>query len=269
VRESSRQNDVSIASIFVNPKQFGPNEDFSRYPRQLERDVQLLQDLGVHHILAPASSDMLYGPQHATTVSVAGLEKSAEGRARPGHFAGVATVVTKLFNIVRPTSAYFGQKDAAQCVLIRRIVEDLDMDINVVVQETVREADGLALSSRNAYLTTAERQAAPVLYKALQAAQELFATGDGGADGNGENNSSSPQSEADGALPDVIPAADLRKVVEATLRSEPLVSQIQYISVDNPATMQPLQKVWREKGAILSLACKVGSVRLIDNVVLK
>lgn len=234
-----------VASIFVNPTQFGPNEDLARYPRQLERDKELLQELGVHHIFAP-NAESMYGANHLTYVDAKGFEKIPEGRARPGHFSGVATIVTKLFNIVRPTNAYFGQKDAAQCVLIRRIVQDLDMEVNVIVHDTIREDDGLAMSSRNAYLTTEERKAAPVLYRALLAAKETFLSGG-----------------------DVIPAADLRNVVEAVLRSEPLVKEIQYVSVDNKETMQPIQKVIRENGAIVSIACKVGSVRLIDNIVLE
>lgn len=235
-----------VASIFVNPTQFGPNEDLARYPRQLERDTELLQELGVHHIFAPRA-DSMYGTNHLTYVDARGFEKIPEGRARPGHFSGVATVVTKLFNIVRPTNAYFGQKDAAQCVLIRRIVEDLDMDVNVVVHDTVREASGLAMSSRNAYLTTEERKAAPVLYRSLLAAKERFQT-------SGD---------------EVIPAADLCQVVEDMLRSEPLVKEIQYVSVDNKDTMQPIQKVLRQNGAIICIACKVGNVRLIDNIVLE
>ena len=234
-----------VASIFVNPTQFGPNEDLARYPRQLERDTELLQELGVHHIFAP-NAESMYGANHLTYVDAKGFEKIPEGRARPGHFSGVATIVTKLFNIVRPTNAYFGQKDAAQCVLIRRIVQDLDMEVNVVVHDTIREDDGLAMSSRNAYLTMEERKAAPVLYRALLAARETFLSGG-----------------------DVIPAADLRNVVETELRSEPLVKEIQYVSVDDKETMQPIQKVIRENGAIVSLACKVGSVRLIDNIVLE
>lgn len=246
VRKAAINNDVLVASVFVNPTQFGPNEDFNRYPRQLERDTELLQSLGVHHIFAP-KADSMYGRDHLAYVDVKGFDKIAEGRARPGHFQGVATVVTKLFNIVSPTNAYFGQKDAAQCVLIRRIVEDLDMDVNVIVLDTIREDDGLALSSRNAYLTTEERRAAPVLYRSLCAAKELFQSVDG----------------------DVIPAADLREVVEAELKSEPLMGEIQYVSIDNQATMQPIQKVLRQNGAIVSIACKVGSVRLIDNIVLE
>jgi len=235
-----------VASIFVNPTQFGPNDDFNRYPRQLERDTELLQNLGVHHVLAP-NAESMYGQDHLAYVNAKGFDKIAEGRARPGHFQGVATVVTKLFNIVRPTNAYFGQKDAAQCVLIRRIVEDLDMDVNVVVHDTVRDDDGLALSSRNAYLTNDERKAAPVLYRSLCAAKKMFKSFDA----------------------DVIPATDLRRVVENELKSEPLVGEIQYVSIDNRATMQPIQKVLRQNGAIVSIACKVGSVRLIDNIVLE
>ena len=246
VREAARSNDVLVASIFVNPTQFGPNEDLARYPRQLERDTELLQELGVHHIFAP-DADAMYGSDHLTYVDAKGFDQIAEGRARPGHFSGVATIVTKLFNIVRPTSAYFGQKDAAQCVLIRRIVEDLNMDINIVIGDTVREADGLAMSSRNAYLTTQERKAAPVIYRSLLAAREFFQSAPG----------------------DVISSADLKQVVEKELRSEALVSEIQYVSIDNKATMQPIQKVLRQNGAIISIACKVGSVRLIDNIVLE
>jgi len=178
-----------------------------------------------------------------------GFDDIAEGRSRPGHFRGVATIVTKLLNIVQPTNAYFGQKDAAQCVLIRRIVEDLDMDVNVVVKDTVREPDGLAMSSRNAYLSEAERRAAPVVYRSLCAARQLF-------DG------------LDGAEGPTISSDLLREAVEKVLQAEPLVSEIQYVAVDNKANMQPCRHVRKDEGAIVSLACKIGSVRLIDNIVL-
>jgi len=179
-----------------------------------------------------------------------GFDDTAEGKSRPGHFRGVATIVTKLFNIVEPTTAYFGQKDAAQCVLIRRIVEDLDMGIDIQVQDTIREADGLAMSSRNAYLTAEERSAAPVVYRSLRSAQELF-------EKLNDNES--------------ISSAQLKETVESVLQKEPLVSEIQYVSVDSRATMQPLNEVEKSAtgGAIISLACKVGTVRLIDNVVLR
>jgi len=161
----------------------------------------------------------------------------------------VATIVTKLFNLVQPTNAYFGQKDAAQCVLIRRIVDDLDMDVNVKVMDTVREKDGLAMSSRNAYLTEDERKKAPILYKALCAARELF-----------ESRYARGMDELD--------AIDLREVVEEVLKLEPLIKQVQYIAVDDLEQMQPLDKVG-SSGCIISLACIVGSVRLIDNIVLR
>lgn len=175
------------------------------------------------------------------------FENIAEGKARPGHFKGVSTIVTKLFNIVQPTNAYFGQKDAAQCCLIKRIVEDLDMPVNVNIIPTIREEDGLAMSSRNAYLSAPERLAAPVVYRSLCAAKDIF--------------SKIQESES-------IPASQLQDIVQSTLRSEALVGEIQYVAIDDKATMLPLEQVHRSEGAIISLACKVGSVRLIDNIVI-
>ena len=199
------------------------------------------------HLFAP-EADSMYGKYHVTYVDPTGFDDIAEGRSRPGHFRGVATVVTKLFNIVQPTNAYFGQKDAAQCVLIRRIVEDLNMDLIINVMDTIREADGLAMSSRNAYLTPEERPVAPIVYKSLCAARDAYL-----AKRNG------------GELP--MQASVLSQTVCDVLKSEPLVSEVQYASVDNRATFQPLSQVG-EEGAVISLACKVGSVRLIDNIVL-
>jgi pantoate--beta-alanine ligase len=163
----------------------------------------------------------------------------------------VATIVTKLFNIVQPTRAYFGQKDAAQCVLIRRIVDDLNLDVQCVIMDTVREPDGLAMSSRNAYLTAHERAAAPVVHRSLCAARDLFR-----------------RCIADSTKEGAIEAQALRDAVVEVLRGEPLVREVQYVAVDSKETMRPLQQVTREGGAIISLACKVGSVRLIDNLVL-
>jgi len=226
-------------------------------------------------LFAPSSADM-YGKNHVTYVDpqvsrrvkncqhsllifsfliqwkffgnhTQGFDDTVEGQARPGHFRGVATVVTKLFNIVQPTNAYFGQKDAAQCVLIRRIVEDLDMDVNIIVKDTIRETDGLAMSSRNAYLTATERQAAPIVYQSLCAARREF------------------EQLRDGQ---VVDSSVLIQAVEAVLRREKLVSEIQYVSVDDKATMRPMTQVSRQEGAVVSLACKIGSVRLIDNIVL-
>ena len=187
--------------------------------------------------------DDMYAKNHVTFVDPEGFDNIPEGVSRPGHFKGVATIVTKLFNIIQPTNAYFGQKDAAQCCLIRRIVEDLDMDVNVVVMDTIRENDGLAMSSRNAYLSEEERKAAPIIFRSLCTAKALH------------------DREPD------IPSAELVKAVEQTLESEPLVSETQYITIDSKATMRPVERVGKE-GAILSLACKVGSVRLIDSIIL-
>eukprot|EP00571_Detonula_confervacea_P017558 CAMPEP_0172311612 /NCGR_PEP_ID=MMETSP1058-20130122/15279_1 /TAXON_ID=83371 /ORGANISM="Detonula confervacea, Strain CCMP 353" /LENGTH=299 /DNA_ID=CAMNT_0013024851 /DNA_START=243 /DNA_END=1142 /DNA_ORIENTATION=- len=247
-RAARAQNDVVIASIFVNPTQFGEGEDLEKYPNQLEKDVNLLTEIGVDHIFAP-SSDMMYGKNHATYVDPKGFNEIREGISRPNHFRGVATVVTKLFNIVTPTNAYFGQKDAAQCVLIRRIVDDLDMDVNVQIMDTVRERDGLAMSSRNVYLTSEERGKAHVVYQALCAAREVF-----------ESRYSRGMEELE--------SNDLQEVVLNILETEPLITEIQYVAIDDLETMQPLTKVGND-GCIVSLACILGSVRLIDNIVLR
>jgi pantoate--beta-alanine ligase len=261
VREARANNDVLVASIFVNPTQFGPGEDLDRYPRQLERDTQLLTELGVDHLFAPST---MYGQHHVTYIVPEGFDSIPEGRVRPGHFRGVATIVAKLFNIVQPTNAYFGQKDAAQCVLIQRMVQDLDMDVNVVIKETIREADGLAMSSRNAYLTADERRAAPIVYQSLCAARRLF------HDFCSTTATTTTPPDGTSNMATVLSSEALRECVEKALSSEPLVREIQYISVDSRATMQPLtaEGVHRETGCIISLACKVGSVRLIDNIVL-
>lgn len=247
VKEARAENDVVFASIFVNPTQFRPGEDLDKYPKQFEKDSDLLADLGVDHLFAP-DNDTMYGTNHITYVDPTSFDETSEGASRPGHFRGVATVVTKLFNIVKPTNAYFGQKDAAQCVLIRRIVEDLNMDVSVKVLNTVREESGLAMSSRNAYLSHEEREAAPILYKSLCAAKELFLA-----------------KASAGTLP--LSSSALSTAVRNVLASEPLVSEIQYVSVDDLDTMQPLTDVIA-KGAVVSVACQVGSVRLIDNIVI-
>lgn len=244
VKQAISHNDVVVASIFVNPTQFGEGEDLDKYPRQLERDTELLSDLGVDHLFVPNMDDM-YGENFGTFVDCKSFDDIPEGMVRPGHFRGVATIVTKLFNIVRPTNAYFGQKDAGQCVLIRRIVEDLDMEVNVVVGETVREPDGLAKSSRNAYLNDIERPAAAIINKSLIAAKEAWA----------QNPS--------------IESSELIAMTRSVLESEPLVSKIQYISVESMATMKPVSKPSEcKEGVTISLGCIVGAVRLIDNIVL-
>ena len=199
-----------------------------------------------------AADNIIYSsiPDNLTIPSLSqGFDQTREGISRPGHFRGVATVVTKLFNIIQPTNAYFGQKDAVQCVVIRRIARDLDMDINVQIMDTIRESDGLAMSSRNARLSDEERVRAPIIYKALRAAQEVF-----------DSRLARGMDEVD--------ATDLQEVVENVLQTEPMIKDIQYVAVDDLETMQPLKKVGND-GCIISLACMLGSVRLIDNIVLR
>ena len=176
VKRARQEAETVVASIFINPAQFGPSEDLSSYPRDMERDLALLEHEGVDIVFAPSVEEM-YPPGYDTFVKVQGLTSRLEGERRPGHFRGVATVVTKLFTIVRPDRAYFGQKDGQQAILVRHMAEDLNLGTEIVVVPTVREADGLALSSRNVYLTNEERRAAPVLHQALRRVKELWRQG--------------------------------------------------------------------------------------------
>lgn len=242
-----RSNDFVVASIYVNPTQFGKNEDLDKYPRSLERDTALLSELGVDHVFAPEN---MYGKNHVTFVDPTGFDHTTEGKARPGHFRGVATVVTKLFNIIQPTNAYFGQKDAAQCVLVRRIADDLDMDVSINVMDILRDPkDGLAMSSRNVYLSEKERSVASIIYQSLCAAKEMY---EDEVLGDGEFR---------------LDVAVVKKAVMDVLKSEPMVSEIQYVSIDSKDTMTPLLEIGSD-GAVVSIACKIGTVRLIDNIIL-
>lgn len=246
MRQARSTCDVVAASIFVNPTQFGPNEDYSKYPRTFEHDVELLAREGVDLVFCPSADDM-YAKNHRCYVTPEGFDALPEGLCRPGHFRGVATVVAKLFNIVRPTHAFFGQKDAAQCVLIRRLVEDLSMDINIEVVNVSREHDGLAMSTRNQYLTPDERAAAGVVYRGLRGAQELYL--------------SKKQSGAS-----AVDAELLRAAIRSEYESEPFVNEIQYISVGSTQTMEELLTVECADGAVLSVAVKLGKCRLIDTM---
>ncbi len=239
VRRARAENDHVAVSIFVNPTQFGPHEDYNRYPRDLERDLRLLEPLGVDLVFAPSVEEM-YPPGFQTWVIVEEVSRPLEGAARPGHFRGVATVVTKLFNIVQPDRAYFGQKDAQQAVVIRRMVQDLNIPVEIVVCPTVREPDGLAMSSRNTYLNPEERRAATVLFRALQAAKARY-----------------EQGERD--------AERLREAMREVIQAEPL-ARLDYVSVADPETLQELDRV--EDRALLSLAVYIGKTRLIDNILL-
>ncbi|MEI8166312.1 MAG: pantoate--beta-alanine ligase [Chloroflexales bacterium] len=239
VERARQAHGATAVSIFVNPTQFGPHEDFARYPRDMERDLRLLEGAGVDLVFAPAVGE-LYPEGFGTYILIPSADQVLEGAARPDHFSGVATVVCKLLNIVQPTRAYFGQKDAQQTVVVRQMVRDLNLPTTIVVAPTVREADGLAMSSRNTYLTPAQRTAAPVLYRGLLAAQARYAAG-----------------ERDGEA--------LRQTIREVLAREPLVRP-EYVSVADPLTLRELVDL--DHGALLSLAVRLGTVRLIDNLVL-
>lgn len=233
-------NQVVAVSIFVNPTQFGPNEDFAHYPRDPDRDLALLREAGVHLVFMPGVDEM-YPPDFQTAIELSEVTQGLEGARRPGHFRGVATVVAKLFNVVQPTRAYFGQKDAQQVAVIRRMVADLSMPVEVVVVPTVRAADGLALSSRNSYLTPRQRKAAPVLYRALQAAQMLYDKGERDPDW-------------------------MRATLRDIITQEPL-ADIDYISIADYDTLKELIEP-SASPILVSLAVRIGKARLIDNLVL-
>ncbi|MER3420693.1 MAG: pantoate--beta-alanine ligase [Chloroflexota bacterium] len=240
VRRARAECPSVVVSIFVNPTQFGPREDFARYPRDPERDLALLEKEGVDLVFMPEAAEM-YPPGFDTWVEVGTITRRLEGRARPGHFRGVATVVCKLFNIVQPRRAYFGEKDAQQLRVVRKMVRDLDMPIEIVPVPTVREPDGLALSSRNVYLSPDERRQALALSAALRLAQELVAQGERRA-------------------------AVLRARMRRRIRQEP-DARIDYVSVADAETLEELTVV--DRPALVSLAVRIGATRLIDNVVVE
>lgn len=227
------------ASIFVNPTQFGPTEDLDKYPRDLERDLRLLEAAGVDLVWTPTRDEM-YPANFQTWVTVDAITTRLEGEIRPGHFRGVTTVVAKLFNGVQPQRAYFGQKDAQQALVIRRMVQDLAFPVEIIVCPIVREPDGLAMSSRNVYLNPAERQAARVLSRALNAAREAYLAGERDAE-------------------------QLRRIALASFAAEPL-ARVQYVSLADAQTLQELEQV--SGPALLSTAAYIGKTRLIDNLLL-
>ncbi len=241
VRRAVGENDQAGVSIFVNPTQFGKNEDFAAYPRNLENDLALLEKAGVGFVFAP-SVEVMYPTGFQTYVEVMGVSQGLEGASRPGHFRGVATVVAKLFNLVRPSRAYFGQKDAQQVAVIRRMVSDLAMPVTIIIVPTVREPDGLAKSSRNVYLAPTERAAAPVLYQALSAARRRYEEGE--------------------RHPDA-----LRTVMGAVLATEPR-AEVVYLSAADAETLSELSTP-TERPILLTLAVRIGRTRLIDNLTLE
>jgi pantoate--beta-alanine ligase len=240
VTEARRMCDVVVVSVFVNPTQFGPSEDFEHYPRNLTKDTALLTDYNVDYIFAPAAEEM-YPKDFSTYVNVSGLSKPLEGETRPGHFRGVATVVAILLNTVRPDFAFFGQKDAQQAVIIKRMVKDLAFDTEIVVLPTVREDSGLAISSRNLYLNAEEQQSASVIHRGLTKAKEVFKKGERHA-------------------------AKLEEIVRTTIESEPRV-RVDYVSVVDAETLEKLDKV-DERPILIAVAAYVGKTRLIDNTML-
>jgi pantoate--beta-alanine ligase len=239
VRQARAENSVVVVSIFVNPTQFGPTEDFKTYPRDTERDLDMLQKEKTDVVFVPSVEEM-YPDRFSSWVDVQKVTDRLEGSYRPGHFKGVATVVAKLFNIVEPTRAYFGQKDAQQALVIKKMVADLNMNLEVIVAPTVRESDGLAMSSRNVYLNPQERQAATILFKALTLAQNLLK--------KGERN-----------------AETVRQKMTSLISREPL-AKIEYVSIANADTLEELSKI--ERPALASLAVRFGKTRLIDTIIL-
>jgi pantoate--beta-alanine ligase len=242
MQEARRECDYVVVSIFVNPTQFGPHEDYDRYPRDLDRDVALCRTIPVDAIFHPSVAEMYPGGSH-TTVRVSGLTETLCGASRPGHFDGVATVVTKLFHIVQPDVAYFGQKDAQQVAVIRRMVADLHFDLEIRTVPIVREPDGLAMSSRNVYLSPVERQAAPVLFRSLELAKARVVAG-----------------ERD--------TAALVHAMRTHIEAEP-PAMIDYVAIVDHETLQPLARLEPGQKALAAVAVRFGKTRLIDNCILE
>jgi pantoate--beta-alanine ligase len=237
IEKARAASDVVVVSIFVNPLQFGPNEDYQRYPRPLEKDLEVCQRLGTDLVFAPELKD-LYVSQQLTFVEVTHLVDHLCGPFRPGHFRGVATVVAKLFNVTQPDRAFFGEKDYQQLCIIRRMVQDLNYSIEIIPVATYRDADGLALSSRNAYLNAEERAVAPTLFRALTSARKMIEEGETDAGG-------------------------IKDTASRILRAEPLI-RVEYFEIVDPVELQPIREVRSE--VRIAGAVRIGTTRLIDNV---
>jgi pantoate--beta-alanine ligase len=239
IRKANGEADLVIVTLFVNPTQFGPGEDFERYPRAFAGDVALAGDAGAAYVFAPAAEDM-YPAGYQTFISVEEITRTLEGAIRPGHFRGVATIVAKLFNCTHPHMAFFGQKDAQQVAVITRMVQDLNFDVQIIVCPTVREADGLAKSSRNVYLTAGQRAEAPVLYRSLVRAKEMVAAGETSAD-------------------------HVRSAARTMITTESS-GIIDYVSVAHAESLEELTDIGAGVPVTVSLAVRFGSTRLIDNI---
>jgi pantoate--beta-alanine ligase len=240
VKRARMDNDIVVVSIFVNPTQFGPGEDFDKYPRDLDGDIAKLDAAGVDIIFAPETASV-YPEGFGTSVEVKGVSEKLCGAFRPGHFRGVATIVNKLFNMVMPTKVYFGQKDFQQTRVIEKVVNDLNMNVEFVRCATVRESDGLAMSSRNRYLSEEERQAATIIYKTLCSAGDMVRTGR--------------------------KPAEVTKYMQDSLKAEPLISEIQYAGVYDPETLEKRKGPGRTN--LLAIALIIGSTRMIDNLLVE
>ncbi len=244
IRIAKRECDKVIVSIFVNPIQFGPGEDFERYPRDIKRDSKLAEKAGVDYIFNPEAREM-YGPDYKIKVEVGDLGSIMCGKYRPGHFAGVATVVLKLFNITNANKAYFGEKDYQQMVIIKKMVVDLNLDIDIVSGPTIREADGIALSSRNKYLSEEERKNAIILYKSLKAAKDFVKHGEKDLE-------------------------KIKRMIKKSLRENEFIRKIDYFEFRDPLTLSVIKKVTGKQKKILAAAAVwIGNTRLIDNMVIR
>lgn len=239
MKRARQDCDTVVASIFVNPTQFGPHEDFERYPRDEEGDRKKCESAGVDLLFMPAAAEM-YPDKPSVFVTVEGIADILEGAVRPGHFRGVATVVSKLFNIVKPAKAYFGQKDFQQCAVIKRMVKGLNMDVEIAVLPTMREQDGLAMSSRNSYLNPEERRAAAIIHRALSDAEQLVRAG-------------------------VHEPEKVKNKTVAVLKEEPGLL-IDYVEVADPETLAPLSEM--KSGIVILVAVRLGKTRLIDNLMI-
>jgi pantoate--beta-alanine ligase len=240
IKRSKDENDITVVSIFVNPAQFGPSEDFEKYPRPIEEDINSLRNEDIELLFLPDKSSM-YTERYVTYITVETLSKKLCGAFRPGHFRGVATIVAKLFNITNPTRSYFGQKDYQQAVIIKKLVKDLDFDTDIIICPTIREKDGLALSSRNTYLTKEQRTAATAVYKSLIKASDIIKSG-------------------------VTNAEQIREVMNTVLSVESAIRETDYAAVCDPETLDDLFEVGGE--ALLAIAVRIGDTRLIDNILI-
>jgi pantoate--beta-alanine ligase len=240
VEKSRDENEITVVSIFINPTQFGPHEDLNRYPRDFKRDAGLLQDRGVDYVFHPDEKEM-YRDNYSTFVDVEKLGAVLCGKSRPAHFRGVTTVVSKLFHVVRPNRAYFGEKDAQQAVIIKRMIKDLDMDLTIRSLPIVRDPDGLALSSRNAYLSAEDRRAALALPGALKKAREMFGKG-------------------------LANAVEIKKIIRLELEKNQMI-EIEYVEVVDIVHLQPVDKIDPDN-TLVAAAIRVGKTRLIDNFIL-